>query len=115
VAHQISVLALAALRACRRPSPPSPGRPHHRRKLNDAAAQAIAPNLGDNTVLTTGDTNRDNGAQAVIQQDEAIGANPYTPFSYDNDVTYTQADGLRNATNRRETPADRAGRYYGAA
>jgi hypothetical protein len=118
MAHQISVLALGAVLAVMPQAVAAQPRQtaSQTQGLNDAAAQAIAPNLGDNTVLTTGDTNRDNGAQAVIQQDEAIGANPYTPFSYDNDVTYTQADGLRtNATNRRETPADRAGRYYGAA
>jgi hypothetical protein len=108
MAHQISVLALGAVLAVmpqavaaqpRRTASQTQG-------LNDAAAQAIAPNLGDNTVLTTGDTNRDNGAQAVIQQDEAIGANPYTPFSYDNDVTYTQADGcapVPTAAKRRPT------------
>lgn len=116
--HQISVLALGAVLAVL----PQPAAAQARQTtvqaqgLNQTAAmQGIAPNLADNTVVT-GDLARDNSVQAIGTQDEAIGANAYAPFSYDNDVTYTQADGVRtNNTNRRETPADRAGRYYGAA
>lgn len=116
--HRISVLALGTVLAAlpqiavaqpRQTAAQAQG-------LDQAAAmQGIAPNLADNAVLIT-DTARDGAVQAVNSQDEAIRPSPYAPFSYDNDVTYTQADGVRaNASNRRETPADRAGRYFGAA
>lgn len=114
--HRVSVLALGAVLAAWSPGAVAQTRQNaaQTQGLNEAAVQGITSNLGDNA-LVTGDASRDNGAQAVIQQDEAIRGNPYTPFSYDNDVTYTQPDGVRSNTNRRDTPADRAGRYYGAA
>jgi hypothetical protein len=72
-----------------------------------AAHASIAPDLGGITGLADGV-----GNNGVSGQPEA--ANPYSVNSYDDDVTYTQADGQRTYA-RRDINQERVGRYYGTA
>ena len=119
MSRQISVLALgaallgalpqgAAAQQAGRASSPVPG------LGNATVTEGIAPDLlGNNQATVT--TASDGSAREVVGQDEqTLAANPYGAQAYDADVTYTQANGQR-AGLRHETPADRAGRYYGAA
>ena len=81
---------------------------------NASVAESIAPDLQGLTQASVTNT-QDSSARDVVGQDEqALAANPYGAQAYDDDVTYTKANGQRTGL-RHETPADRAGRYYGAA
>lgn len=80
---------------------------------NAGVYDGIAPD-SSNRSLSPSATGDDGSARDVTGQLQLTVANPYATFNYDSDVTFTQGDGTQQSAMRRETPADRAGRYYGS-
>jgi hypothetical protein len=78
------------------------------------AYAGIAPDISSTNGIANGVTDNANGVidRGLATQVEA--ANPYGVYSYDEDVSYTQANGQR-ALARREGTQERIGRYYGSA